>query len=157
MSFTAQHMSVSQTMRLSAPPSQVFPLLDPIGEKNWAKGWEPQMLFPADGTPQVGAVFTTQEPSGDEAIWTMIAYDPAQLHIAYLRVEPGLLVSFIEIQCDAAQDRTASVTVTYTRTGLSEAGNDRLARFSAQQENTIVAWEGAINFYLAHGHALSHH
>lgn len=33
MSFTAQRVSHTYTIRLSAPPSQAFPLFEPIGEK----------------------------------------------------------------------------------------------------------------------------
>ncbi|HEY7358321.1 MAG TPA: hypothetical protein VH590_17695 [Ktedonobacterales bacterium] len=157
MSFPAQRVALSQTIHLSAPSGQVFPLFEPIGEQAWAEGWEPHMLFPADGVAEAGAVFTTGHPPEGESIWTLTAYDPARLHLAYLRVTPGLHVAYIEIQCGDAQDGTTRATVTYTLTSLSAAGNDRLAHFSARYQEEMAAWERAINFYLAHGHALPHH
>ena len=157
MSFPARRVALSQTIHLSAPSGQVFPLFEPIGEQVWAEGWEPHMLFPAEGAAQTGAVFTTGHPPEGESIWALTAYEPTRLHLAYLRVTPGLHVAFIEIQCAGAQDGTTRATVTYTLTGLSASGNDYLAHFSARYQEEMAAWERAINFYLAHGHALPHH
>ena len=157
MSFLAERVIVSQALHLAAPPSRVFPLFEPIGEKAWAEGWEPQMLFPADGMPQQGAVFTTSRPPAGESIWTMVAYDRASLHLAYLRVTPDALVAFIDIQCVDMRDDTTRATVTYTLTGLSDAGNEQLAHLKAHHQQDIAGWEHAINFYLAHGHTLRHH
>ncbi len=157
MSFAAQRVRLSQTIHLSAPPGQVFSLFEPVGEQAWAEGWEPRMLFPADGAAEVGAVFTTGHSPEGESVWTMTAYDPAQLHLAYLHVTPGLHVTCIEIQCEDMRDGTTRATVTYILTSLSAAGNDRLARFSARYQDEMASWERAINFYLAHGHALPHY
>ncbi len=156
MSFTAQRVTVSQVIHLAAPPSRVFPLFEPLGEKAWAAGWEPNMLFPADGAAAVGAVFTTSHPPADESIWTMTAYDPATLRLAYLRVTPGVQVAFIEIQCADVHDGATRAAVSYTLTGLSAAGNEQLAHWSAHHQRDIASWETAINFYLAHGHISPH-
>ncbi|HEU5368060.1 MAG TPA: SRPBCC family protein [Ktedonobacterales bacterium] len=122
MPFPAQRVRLSHTIHLAAPPGQVFPLFEPIGEQAWAEGWEPHPLFPADGAAQAGAVFTTGHPPEGESIWTLTAYEPTRLHLAYLRVTPGLHVAFIEVQCENAQDGTTRATVTYTLTSLSAAG-----------------------------------
>lgn len=142
---------------LDAAPSHVFPLFEPLGEKAWAEGWEPQMLFPADGTAQAGAVFTTNHPPQGESIWTLTTYDPANLHLAYLRVTPGVQVAFIEIQCEAMGDGSTRATVTYTLTSLSAASNEQVARFAAHHQHDLASWEQAINFYLARGHAMKQH
>ncbi len=158
MAFTAQHVSHTHTIRLAAPPSQVFPLFEPIGEQAWAEGWEPHMLFPADGVAVPGAVFTTQHPTEGESIWTMPVYDQASFHLAYLRVTPGLRVGHIDIHCQEAPGGTTDASVTYTFTALNEPGNAFTARFTEVHYQAMMAeWERAINFYLAHGHALPHH
>jgi hypothetical protein len=157
MSFVAERVTLSQVIHLAAAPSRVFPLFEPLGEKAWAEGWEPIMLFPADGAAQAGGVFTTSHPPQGESIWTMTAYDPASLHLAYLRVTPAVQVSLIEIQCEDVRDGTTRATVTYTLTSLSAAGNEKLAQFAAHHQHDIASWEQAINYYLAHGHALKQH
>ena len=124
MSTATQRATVSQVIHLAAPPGRVFPLFEPLGEKAWAADWDPQMLYPADGAAEAGAVFTTGHAPAGESIWTMTVYDPATFHLAYLRVTPGAQVAFIEIQCADADNGTTRATVSYTLTGLSAAGNE---------------------------------
>lgn len=158
MSFTAGHVTRQQTIRLSASPSQVFPLFEPLGERAWAEGWQPNMLFPTDGTAQAGAVFTTSHPVEGESIWTMPLFDPASFHLAYLLVTPGSRVGNIDIRCQEAPSGATQATVSYTFTTLSEQGNEFIARFTAAHyQEMMTAWERAINYFLAHGHALKHH
>jgi len=158
MSFTAQRVSQTRTICLSASPGQVFPLFGPIGEKAWAEGWEPNMLFPADGVAEMGAVFTAQHPTEGASIWMMPIYDQTLYHLTYFCVTPTLRVSHIDIQCQAAPDGTTDATVTYTATALNERGNEFTARFTETYYQTMMAnWERAINYYLGHGHALPHH
>ncbi len=159
MSFTAQRVRHTHTIRLSAPPGQVFPLFEPIGEKAWAEGWEPHMLFPADGAAEPDAVFTTQQhPNESESIWTMTVYDPDNFHLAYLRVTPGSRLAHLDIQCQEAPGGTTDASVTYVFTALSEQGNEFIARFTeAYYQAMLEDWERAINYYLAHGHLLPHH
>ena len=156
MLFTAERATISQAITLAADPSRVFPLFTPLGEKAWAEGWEPRILFPADGAPQAGAVFTTNHSPQGESIWTMIACDPASLYLTYLRVTPEVQVALIEVQCEDVHDGTTRAAVTYTLTGLSAAGNEKLAQLTAHHQHDIASWEQAINFYLAHGHAPKH-
>jgi len=51
--FIAQQVTRSHTIHLPATPHEVFPLFSPLGEKHWAQGWEPEMLFPSSGVAQV--------------------------------------------------------------------------------------------------------
>ncbi len=158
MSFIAQRVSRTQTICLSALPERVFPLFEPIGEKAWAEGWEPQMLFPASGVAEPGTVFTTRNSEGNESIWTMSVYDPVNFHLAYLRTTPGSLVGQIDIHCQEESDGTTGASVTYTFTALSEDGNEFTARFTEAHYQAMMAdWERAINHYLAHGQVLPHH
>ncbi len=159
MSFTADHISRTQTIQLAAPPSRVFPLFEPIGEQAWAIDWKPAFRFPATGAAQAGMVFTTQVHEDEsESIWTITAYDPANLQLTYLRLTPGSRVGIIDIRCEAAQDSTTLASITYTFTALSEDGNEFLSRLTeAHYQEFIASWEKAINHYLASGRALPHH
>ncbi len=158
MSFTARRVSQTRSIHLAALPSQVFPLFEPIGEKAWAEGWEPTMLFPSSGAAEVGAIFTTQHLPEGETIWTMLDYDQATFHIAYLRVTPGLQVGHIDIQCRETPDGETDATVTYTFTALSDHGNAFIARFTEAHYAAMMSdWERAINYYLAHGYASPQH
>ncbi len=160
MPFTASHISRSYTIHLDAPPSRVFPLFEPVGEQSWAIDWKPVFLFPPSGAAQAGAVFTTQvhEDDGQDTIWMMSTYDPASYCLSYLRVTPGSRVGIIDIRCEGTSDGGTAATITYTFTGLSEEGNEFIARLTpAHYQEYIASWETAINQYLHSGQALAHH
>ncbi len=158
MSFTSQHISRTRMIHLVAASERVFPLFEPIGEKAWAEGWEPTLLFPDSGAAEEGTIFVTQHPGEADTIWTITTYDLAHCHLTYLRVTPGSRVGFVDAQCQDAPDGTTWASVTYTLTALSEAGNEHLARFTeAYYTDFMAAWEQAMNYYLTHGQRLHHH
>lgn len=157
MSFVAQHVQRTQTIRLAAPPSKVFPLFEPLPEREWAEGWEPTMLFPLSGVAEAGAVFTSHYPGEPDTIWAISAYDKASSHITYVRVTPGLQVAFVDIQCEESEGGTTNATVSYTFTALSEAGNALIGRNTQEHyQHLMMQWERAINHYLLHGKRLKH-
>ena len=51
--FLAQHLTRSHTIHLPATPRDVFPLFSSLGEKHWAQGWQPEMVYPASGEVSV--------------------------------------------------------------------------------------------------------
>lgn len=158
MSFTAEHVTRTQVIHLAAPPSQAFPLFGPVGERAWTEGWNPTMLYPLDGSEQADAVFTVLHPTQGESIWAMPIYDPADCHLTYVQVTPGSRVSTIDIRCQEAPGGTTHASVAYTFTALTDQGNAFIERFTeAHYQEMMAAWERAINYYLAHGHALQHH
>ena len=160
MTFTASHISRSHAILLDAPPDQVFPLFEPVGEQSWATDWKPAFLFPPSGAAQVGAVFTTQvhEDDGQDTIWVMSAYEPANFRLAYLRVTPGSRVGIIDISCREMPVDATEATVTYTFTGLSDEGNEFIARLTpVHYQEYIASWETAINQYMRSGQSLAHH
>jgi hypothetical protein len=154
----ATHASRSHAIRIAGPPEQVFPLFTPLGEKAWAAEWDPEILYPPDGAPQVGAVFTVPHATGGRAVWTIAAYDPARYQITYVAVVPDERISRIEIQCRPDADGTTQAEVAYTHTALSAAGNAYLATQTDEfHRRRIDSWKAAIDHYLAHGHAVAHH
>jgi hypothetical protein len=43
--FKAEKISREATIRLNGNFEQVFPLFGPVREKDWADGWDPQILL----------------------------------------------------------------------------------------------------------------
>lgn len=158
MTFTPLHVSRSGSIHLSSAPARVFPLFEPLGEMQWAQGWEPRMLYPAAGKARIGMVFTTQHPGETDTTWTIAAYDAERFHITYVRLTPGSRLGVIEITCAAAGKHACQATVTYIFTALGEDGNAYIAAFSEDHYAAYMAdWEQAINHYLRHGTLLRHH
>ena len=156
--FSAKRVTRTHTIELAAPAQRVFPLFEPIGEKLWAEGWDPHMLYPASGATQEGSVFTTQGHDSSTTIWTVIHFDPEKFQITYLRVTPDSNVVKVEIHCVGSQAETAQARITYTFTALTEKGNQYVDQFTeAHYSHWIEFWGMAINHFLKHGTSLKHH
>jgi hypothetical protein len=155
--FIAQQVTRSHTIHLPATPHEVFPLFSPLGEKHWAQGWNPEMLYPSSGVAQVGTIFTTQHANKPTQVWSIIAYAQEQTQVIYLNVLPDSHVSRIEVSCETMGTRATLARITYTLTSLTPQGNTYLDEFTQDHYQTYVSsWETAITHYLLHGHMLTH-
>jgi len=151
--FQGQSVTRSATIHLHGPIAKVFPLFEPIGEKAWAPGWEPRVVYPASGAAQNGTVFLTFNDEGkNETYWTIIEYDAQRHRISYINVIPNYQVRRITVDCrEVASDKT-DATVSYSYTGTTAPGNDDVTK---QTEESYAAkmqhWTHAINHYLETG------
>lgn len=157
--FQGQSVTRSATIHLQGPIKKVFPLFEPIGEKAWAPGWDPRVVYPVNGEAKNGTVFLTYEEHGkNETYWTVIEYDAQQHRIAYINVIPNYQVRRITVECrELAADRT-DATVSYSYTGTTPHGNTDVAK---QTEQSYAAkmqhWTHAINHYLETGKQIEMH
>ncbi len=155
--FVAQHITRSHVISLPATLHRVFPLFEPLGEKHWSAGWNPEMLYPPSGVAGVGTVFTTQHADEPTKVWTIIAYEREQAHVTYFNVLPQSHTSWIDVSCELAGAQASSARITYTLTALSPQGNIYLNAFTHEYYQTwISSWQTAISHYLLHGQMLSH-
>ena len=158
MPFKAKRITRTHIIQLSASPSRVFPLFEPIGEKYWAAGWEPDMVYPESGVAEEGAVFTTQHPDEAKTIWVIVKYDPKRFQIEYARITPDSRVAKIDIRCEDNSAGTTQAYVSYTFTALTEQGNTYIDGFTEEHyQKWMASWETAINYYLHHGQTLLQH
>lgn len=146
---SARRTTRTGTIRIAAAPDRAFGLFSPLGEKHWAVGWDPELLYPASGNPEPGAVFATQHHGEPRTIWTIISVDLRARHIAYVSMRPDAYTAFIEVRCQTESGGGTSATVTYTYTGLSEHGNEYIeAMTEVEYRNRMASWEEAISRYL---------
>ena len=88
----------------------------------------------------------------------MVQYDRVGHEVAYLKVEPGMTVTHIEVRCDPQRDRATGAEVTYTLTSLTEDGSKVVEDFTDEHyQRWIASWSEAINHYLETGQTLSGH
>ena len=144
MSFAAERAVRSHSFVVALPTSRAFRLFEPEGERAWAAGWDPKYLQPADGRAEAGMVFTTSH-GGEDTVWLMTRHEPQAGIVEYARVTPGSRIAAVLVQCarlDAARTR---VTVIYTFTALSEAGNAYVrAMDDSRYGEMIDGWARAI-------------
>ncbi|GAB4579404.1 MAG: hypothetical protein Fur0022_21420 [Anaerolineales bacterium] len=159
--FLAQRVGHTHTIYLPGTPDELFPLFTPEGEKRWADGWDFIPVFPGQEIEE-NMIFTTaaHDHGQMDAIWIVSRYEPANYFVEYQRVEPGVKVGRIRVQCLAAEGEgngQTRITIEYVYTALSEAGNAFLEGFKASfYAHFIQSWQTAILHYLQTGHILAH-
>lgn len=159
MNFTSKRISKTRNIRLNAPLETIFPLFGPIKEKEWAFGWEPQMLHSTDNLVNEHMIFKTTANHRHEAdyMWIVSKYLPESALIEYTVFTPERLW-WITIQCSTGREsQTTEAEITYTFSGLSEQGNlinEKALEFMYRHD--LKDWEDAINYYLATGKCKEH-
>ena len=159
--FASKRISRTSSITLKAPIAKVFPLFNPVKEREWAAGWEPQFLTTSTKDIEERMIFRTQSQHGHDEIdyiWTISKYSPDQAFIEYTVFTPERLW-WITIQCrDDIPNRTTSAEITYTFAGLTDKGNAINEKaLQLMYAHDLKDWEEAINHYLMTGDGLAHH
>jgi hypothetical protein len=141
---TREHAQASITLRLPAPPADVFPLFGPVREAEWAPHWNPTILYPPDRSQSAGAVFTTKQHDHD-VVWVLTGYEEAALRIGYVIVRPGISASQLDIALKPIGEKETEATVTHTLTSLSDDGDSFVKEFAAQFPLERDHWQQAIS------------
>jgi len=121
--FKPERFVASGRFQLDSTVAQAFPMFEPIGEKQWAQGWDPQAIFPPDIEPAEGTVFETLGSKGVPSIWTITHFD-LDREIEYTVVTPGHDTTQVVVTCKSVGPTKTEVSVIYRITGLSEKGNE---------------------------------
>jgi hypothetical protein len=124
--FHPKHVDRTGEFTVPLPLRQVFPLVSPEGERAWVPGWDPLYLHPDHPSNAPGTVFRTSH-NNEETIWLLLEYSPAEATAHYGRFTPGSRIGTVLVRCqEAAADQTR-VSVSYSLTALTPAGNDALS------------------------------
>ena len=145
----------SYTFNVHLPSADAFALFEPIGEKNWAEGFDPVFATPESSTLGDDSIFTVEASHGGvrhETIWMITRYDRAAALVEYRAVYPGVRVARITVQCGALSESETTVDVTYRYTGLSAEGDGYIAAMTEEKFGEFIEkWNSAICAYLARG------
>jgi MOSC domain-containing protein YiiM len=134
----------SGTLRVAAQLEQAFPYFTPDGERLWVPGFDPQYLHPPTGEQGVGAIFTTDH-GGEETLWMVLRFSPAEGVAEYARVTPGSRGGTVAVALHRRDAATTEATITYDLTSTSVAGDQTLAAFSEEAYADMLAdWEHKI-------------
>lgn len=140
-----QHVSATHRLRITAPIAQCHRFFNPAGEEFWVDGWRPTYVNPKDGHTQGGMVFTTGE-SDDFTIWHLVDFDTTRYYSRYVRVTPALRTGTVEVRCEAVDQDTSDVEVTYKMTALTRKGEESLESFVGESfARMIDGWKQSID------------
>lgn len=154
--FKPERISRSATFAVNGKIKDIFPLFGPIREKEWAAGWEPEIIYRTndDILVEEHMIFQTNGHEREEKYtWIITQYEPEKYQIEYT-VSTSERTWFIRVQCKESGTNT-SVSVSYTYTGLTEPGNrkNELA-MTRMFSHDLKDWQEAINYYLKTGKQL---
>jgi hypothetical protein len=131
-----------RTFHLNAPLARVFPLFTALGERAWAPGWEPRIL---SGAEVRGSAFITTAHNGGTIAWIVTDYRPAEGRVSYARLTHDSTIGLVDVSCTDLASGGTDVSVRYTLTAVSEAGESFVAQFLASEHYSkmIEEWRVA--------------
>lgn len=137
--------------KLEAPPAEVFPMLCPVREVEWAGDWDPYVVYAVSGVAEPDCVFTTRDDDG-ESVWVITRHDPEGNRLEMLRVTPGSMVRKLEFALHADGEGATRMDVAYTFTALGQAGRQLIGELTEERWNEqMQTFERELNHYLASG------
>jgi len=137
--------------QLKGTPDQVFPLLCPVREKDWVRGWDPSLVITESGLAEPGCIFMTEGDFG-ESTWFISALDRERYHIEFVKFTPGYLVVFIAITVVAKDKSTSTAECRYQQTAVGEDGWRFVAEYTRDDYVKFMkVWEEELNHFLETG------
>jgi hypothetical protein len=154
--FKPERISKRATILVNASVDVAFPLFGPIREKDWAGGWNPEILYSTTNNVEEHMMFRTPGRFEGENFYTWIItqYKPED-HLIEYTVSTENRIWFIRVQCKSEGEKT-SATISYTFTSLNEKGTHfNKVSLEKMYEKNLEDWQEEINYYLKTGTKLA--
>lgn len=155
--FADSRVTHSYVQRIHAPADQVFAVIEPVAEVEWAPGFEYRWVFARDGANakagQEGDVFVTNHESGlgsrGTAVWVISRRDFKERRVQFVRFIAEYQVTQIDIHVEP-DGNESKCEISYRFTALSEHGREHLRRMTKEQfDPEMREWEEQVNAYLS--------
>jgi hypothetical protein len=135
------HVVNTFRFELAAPMAQVAPLFAPEAERRWAgEHWNPVFAYPQPGSDVQGAVWTIRH-GGVNSVWVNTLFDVAGGRMQYVAVVSHQFTMTVDIRVTALHERRTAVEVTYTRTALDRAANQRVIELGRHDRGSGPEWQ----------------
>jgi hypothetical protein len=137
-----------RSFHLDAPLAHVIPLFTALGERDWAEGWDPEML---SGKDERGSAWRTFGHAGSETVWIVTDYRPAEGRASYARVAYSSNIGLVDVTCTVAAGGGTDVSVRYTLTPLTSDGKAFVDDFlrGDSYSKMIEEWRASTSALLA--------
>jgi len=139
------------TQSVNGTPEQVFPLLCPVREHDWAPGWSTDWVISASGLVEQECMFQTPPRAGADnaSLWIITRHEPEAFKVEMYKVTPDHTVGKLAIALTAEGSSRTKAEISYEFTSLGPDGDAFLDDFTVEwYENFMRGWEAAINHYL---------
>lgn len=135
------HARLVGAVKVPFDPADAFRLFTPLGEKEWAHGWDPLFPTPVEDDSQPGTVFEIAHDD-TRSVWVVCQRESNNL-IQYARVIPGKNAGTVTVRL-VPQSTGSVATVEYELTALSARAATELAHFASHYPQFLSEWEESI-------------
>ena len=144
--------------KLRGKPEDIFPLLCPVREKEWAAGWDPLQVYTRSGFAETDCVFTTGEGK-PEAVWVITNFDSVNYELEIVKVTPCMTVGRINIRLSKNDAGDTDAEIVYMYTAISSDGEKFVRGYSEEFFDKFMKFsESALNGFLEqHGDGGNNH
>jgi hypothetical protein len=149
---TSLRLSHTHVMHLPFPPEAVFPLLCPVREADWLRGWEARMVHSASGFAEPGCVFATPGLDGTEWIWVVSRHVPSSA-VQFVVQAPGSHVTVLDITLQPESEGCRAAWI-YTLTALDPSRGAWHRDYMAATPGRLVGLEARLAHFLRAGTCL---
>lgn len=119
-------------------------MFSPEGERAWIPTWDPAYLHPDHPSNDPGTLFRTTH-GDEETLWLVLTYSPSEATARYARFSPGSRVGTVQVRCHEEAPARTRVSVSYSLTGISPAGNAVLTALTPEKYAAMLYdWQEAI-------------
>jgi hypothetical protein len=134
--------SRTAVFRLALALDDAFGLFTAEGERALAPGWDPESL---STTTTRGGVFRTRT-ADVTTTWIVCRWEPQEGRVGYARLGDGEHAGLVDVQLERVDSAHTDVRVTYTLTGLTDAGNELVDAFLAPNQYAafVAGWKKLI-------------
>src|SRR5688500_804821 len=99
--FEAERVSKTSSFLVDGKIENVFPLFGPLREKDWAEGWDPEVIYSEDAVVAHQMIFRTKASTDEEFYnWAVTTFQPLHNLIEYT-VSTLNRIWFIQVKCES--------------------------------------------------------
>jgi len=134
--------------KLRGKPEDIFPLLCPVREKEWAPGWDPLEVYTRSGFAETDCIFTTGEGK-PESIWVITDFDSTNYKVEIIKFTPDMTVGRINIALSKNDTGQTDAHITYMYTAIGTDGEKFVRGYSEDFFQDFMKFsESTLNHFL---------
>lgn len=134
--------------KLRGKPEDIFSLLCPVREKEWAPGWDPLKVYTQSGFAENDCVFTTGEGK-PESIWVITNFDSVNYKVEIIKFTPDMTVARINIALSKNDAGDTDAEVIYMYTAIGTDGEKFVRGYSEDFFKEFMKFsESTLNYFL---------